>query len=185
MPRFTAGQCRLLSCVVLASARLRGVGVQTGWGGRRAGQPFLLCRSVCVGALPTASTPPSCCFIFNLGSPNSAATWMKSEESSPSLPPSSSVRGGESEQPRHRAAPEVWPSCPCPSPEAADPRQGWPLGCTAVRSRSGRERVHRGDAYPSSSLVFAARSLSISAAALSAICWICRTTQNKSEARAR
>lgn len=54
----------------------------TGWGARPAGQSSLLCLSFCVGALPAASSPPSCCFIFNLHSP----TCMKnSEESSPSL----------------------------------------------------------------------------------------------------
>lgn len=58
-----------------------------------------------------------------------------------------------------------------------DSRQGWPVGYVAVCSFLwGGEHVHMDDVYPSSSLVFAASNLSISAAALSAICWICGNT---------
>lgn len=115
-----------------------------------------------------SSYSSSCYFIFNLSSPNSVAICMKSSDKS-LPPPSSTIQGGELEQPKHRGLAEL----PLPIGRGCCSRQGWPPESVAVCSCSRGECVHRDGVYPSSSLVFDASSLSISAAALSAICWIC------------
>uniref|UniRef100_A0A8C2THZ5 Uncharacterized protein n=1 Tax=Coturnix japonica TaxID=93934 RepID=A0A8C2THZ5_COTJA len=59
-------------------------------------------------------------------------------------------------------------------------RLGWQWALSSPFLLEGK-CVHMGGVYPSSSLVFAASSLSISAAALSAICWICSNTMVSSD----
>uniref|UniRef100_A0A8C3MG87 Uncharacterized protein n=1 Tax=Geospiza parvula TaxID=87175 RepID=A0A8C3MG87_GEOPR len=78
-------------------------------------------------------------------------------------------------------------SCPCPPLRLLAPGRGG-AGAVAAHScsRGSWDDVcdvfgNRDGVYPSSSLVFAASSLSISAAASSAICWICGKTMVSSD----